>query len=167
VDYSGWRNSKQRPGLRALLDNRSSYSSVVVPKLSRFGRSLPDLVRLFETFDADGIALVFLDLGLDTSTSQRRLLRNMMAAVAEFESDVKSDYLRATHRHIAERGRPNGGQAPFGYRYDRALKNYVVLSDEAEVVLRRIALGRSDGPRTDFYSERVVDECHLEATESS
>jgi DNA invertase Pin-like site-specific DNA recombinase len=126
LDYSGWRNSKQRPGLQTLLDNRTSYSAVVIPKLSRFGRSLPDLVRLFEIFDADGIALVFLDLCLDTSTSQGRLLRNMMAAVAEFESDVKSDYLRATHRYIAEQGRPNGGQAAFGYIYDKGLRNYVV-----------------------------------------
>jgi hypothetical protein len=40
------------------------------PKLSRFGRSLKHLTQLFDVFDRDGISLVFLDLGMDTSTSQ-------------------------------------------------------------------------------------------------
>jgi hypothetical protein len=36
---------------------------VIIPKLSRFGRSLKHLTRLFATFDNDGIALVFLTSG--------------------------------------------------------------------------------------------------------
>jgi DNA invertase Pin-like site-specific DNA recombinase len=56
---------------------------VVVPKLSRFGRSLAHLIELFETFETDGIALVLLDVGIDTTTSQGRLLRHIMAAFAE------------------------------------------------------------------------------------
>ena len=55
----------------------------------------------FDLFDGDGIALVFLDMNIDTCTSQGRLLRNIMAAFAEYESDVKSDYARANDRMVA------------------------------------------------------------------
>jgi DNA invertase Pin-like site-specific DNA recombinase len=116
LDYSGWRGSRMRPGLEWLLERRREFSMIVVPKLSRFGRSLSHLCRLFDLFDGDGIALIFLDISLDTSTSQGRLLRNVMAAFAEYESDLRSEYSLASHRHMAAAGRPNGGQCPYGYR---------------------------------------------------
>jgi DNA invertase Pin-like site-specific DNA recombinase len=40
-----------------LVRRRQESSAVIVPKLSRFGRSLKHLTQLFETFDNDRIAL--------------------------------------------------------------------------------------------------------------
>jgi DNA invertase Pin-like site-specific DNA recombinase len=107
IDYSVWRESKQRPALQALVDRRTEFSAVIIPKLARFGRSVSDLVHLFDLFDKDGVGLVFLDMGIDTSTSQGRLLRHIMAAF-EYESDVKSDYIRATYRQMQMQGRAWG-----------------------------------------------------------
>lgn len=76
---------------------------------------MKQLVRLFDVFDSDQIPLVSLDMNLVTSTSQGRLLRHILAAFAEYESDVKADYTRANHRRIRAEGRP-WGMAPFGYR---------------------------------------------------
>jgi DNA invertase Pin-like site-specific DNA recombinase len=58
VDYLGWRGARARPGLEALQEQRSHFSAVIVPKLSRFGRSVSELVRLFDLFDPEGISLV-------------------------------------------------------------------------------------------------------------
>lgn len=55
IDYSGYRGAPKRPGLEALLERRHEFSSVVVPKLSRFGRSVSDLTKLFDLFEADQI----------------------------------------------------------------------------------------------------------------
>lgn len=114
IDYSAFRGAPPRPALEELKANRKDYAAVVVPKLSRFGRSVKELAALFELFDSDGISLVFLDVNIDTSTSQGRLMRNLMAVFAEYESDVRGDYWRATHDWLAERGYPNGS-APYGY----------------------------------------------------
>jgi DNA invertase Pin-like site-specific DNA recombinase len=114
IDYSAFRGARTRPSLEQLVERRKDYSAVIVPKLSRFGRSMKELVRLFGLFDADRVPLVFLDMNLDTSTSQGRLLRHILAAFAEYESDVKADYTRATHRRIRAEGRP-WGTAPYGY----------------------------------------------------
>jgi len=40
IDYSGYKNSERRPGLNELVRRRHEFSAVIVPKLSRFGRSL-------------------------------------------------------------------------------------------------------------------------------
>jgi DNA invertase Pin-like site-specific DNA recombinase len=131
IDFSGYNNSEGRPGLRELVRRRAEFSAVIVPKLSRFGRSLKHLAQLFDTFDRDGISLVFLDMNIDSSTSQGRLLRHIMAAFAEYESDVKADYARANYRHAMQQGR-TWGLPPYGYRAEN--KRYHVVEDEAVIV---------------------------------
>lgn len=137
IDYSAFRGAKARPSLEELIADRHLYSAVIVPKLSRFGRSMKELVKLFEIFDNDSIPLVFLDMNLDTSTSQGRLLRHILAAFAEYESDVKADYARASIRRAAEAGLPHGYMPPYGYRR-------LGQGDERKLVLdrRRAAIVR-------------------------
>jgi site-specific DNA recombinase len=134
IDYSGWRGAPTRPQLEEIKRRRSEFSAIVVPKLARFGRSVRDLVQLFDLFDRDGIALVFLDMNIDTSTSQGRLLRHIMAAFAEYESDVKADYARANHRMVAIQGRPWGGRPPFGYLHHPTERTYVIDEKHAPIV---------------------------------
>jgi DNA invertase Pin-like site-specific DNA recombinase len=114
IDRSGYRGARSRPGLEELKLRHLEFSAVIVPKLSRFGRSVKELVELFDLFDNNGVSLVFLDMNIDTSTSQGRLLRHIMAAFAEYESDVKADYARANHRLARSQGLP-WDLPPFGY----------------------------------------------------
>jgi len=133
IDYSGYHHSERRPGLLQLCEDRHHFSTVVVPKLSRLGRSLKHLCHLFETFETDSIDLVFLDVGVDTGTSQGRLLRNVLAAFAEFESDVKSDYGRANAAFKALGGLPHG-KAPYGYRQAPGTGDFVPHAQRALIV---------------------------------
>lgn len=152
IDYSGYNNSENRPALKELVRRRHDFSCVIIPKLSRFGRSLKHLTQLFETFDKDGISLVFLDLGLDTNTSQGRLLRNIMGAFAEYESDVRGDYTRANNRYAVQQGRPSGGMAPYGYV--RVNKNYEPHPAQAQVV--RLIFERYDEGASQFGIAREL-----------
>jgi site-specific DNA recombinase len=133
IDHSGYTNSRARPALRELCDHRRKYAAVVVPKLSRFGRSMSHLFELFDLFSDDGVDLIFLDIGVDSSTSQGRLLRNVMSAFAEYESDVKSDYAKANAEHAARLGRPNG-MAPLGYRHRGRGLGLEVIESKARIV---------------------------------
>lgn len=135
VDFSAFRGAKRRPALEELKKRRREFSAVIVPKLSRFGRSVKDLVELFELFESDGVALVFLDMGLDTSTSQGRLLRHILSAFAEYESDVRADYFRAARDSRARKGLPPPGWVAYGYdRRDGAF----VINEQAASVVRHI-----------------------------
>lgn len=134
IDFSGRRGSKPRPGLSELIEHRNRYSAVVIPKLSRLGRSMKDLANLFDTFDSDGIGLVFLDVDVDTRTATGRLVRNIMASLAEWESDLISDRWRDTITFLKKQGRVTGSNPPLGYDYDSELKTLVVNPAEAETV---------------------------------
>lgn len=133
IDASGFRGAPPRPGLNHLLDDRSRYEVVVIPKLARFGRSMKELIRLFDLFDGESTSLVFLDMDIDTNTSQGRLLRHVMAAFAEYESDVKSDYWRATSERRLGLGLPMSA-APFGYRWSDG--TYAMVPRAAAIVRR-------------------------------
>lgn len=50
IDYSVYRESKPRPALEELKRRRHEFSSIIIPKVSRFGRSVKDLVELFDMF---------------------------------------------------------------------------------------------------------------------
>jgi DNA invertase Pin-like site-specific DNA recombinase len=95
------------PGLEDLKQQRRRFSTVIVPKLSRFGRSVSELVQLFDLFDADDVALVFLDLNVDSRTSYGRLLRHVVAAFAEYKSDV-----RGSRRNLSRRLSASCRRAP-------------------------------------------------------
>ena len=133
IDHSGYNNSRARPALNELCDKRQQYAAVVVPKLSRFGRSMAHLFEMYTSFSEDGVDLIFLDIGVDSSTSQGKLLRNVMSAFAEYESDVRSDYAKTNAEHAARLGRPNG-MAPFGYRYEGKGLGLEVVEEKARIV---------------------------------
>ncbi|MDP9069250.1 MAG: recombinase family protein [Actinomycetota bacterium] len=158
LDYSAFRGAKARPSLEELVEHRNDYASVIVPKLSRFGRSMKELIRLFELFDADRIPLVFLDMNLDTSTSQGRLLRHILAAFAEYESDVKADYTRANHRRVRAEGRP-WGTAPYGFRRGPEPATWEVDPERGAVVAEifdRYAAGSSANAIARWLNEEQI-----------
>ena len=61
---------------------------LVVSKLDRLARSIPDLVRIIETLEAKQATLRILAMNLDTSTPTGRLLLNLVGSVAQFEREI-------------------------------------------------------------------------------
>jgi hypothetical protein len=74
-----------RPGLDALLATvrRREVEAVVCTRLDRLGRSAAHLAALADELKALGVALVVLDLGLDTATPQGALVLGVLARPPE------------------------------------------------------------------------------------
>lgn len=70
------------------------FDVLVIPKLSRFGRSAKDNLIAFDRLDEAGVAIIFMDLDVDTRTPFGRMMRTFLSAMAEFESDRISEYWR-------------------------------------------------------------------------
>lgn len=66
-------------------------SHIVCLKLDRLGRRAVDLLRLYDQMERKGVALVAIEDSIDTSTPVGRLLRTVLAAIAEFERDTISE----------------------------------------------------------------------------
>ena len=62
----------------ALAYLRDGEDALVVTRLDRLGRSLPDALRTVQALADRGIGLQALDVDLDTSTASGRLMLNML-----------------------------------------------------------------------------------------
>ena len=106
-DYaSGTRDD--RPGLSACLKALREDDILVVWKLDRLGRSLPDLVRLVSEIQAKGAGLKSLNDSIDTTTPQGKLTFHLFAALAEFEREIIVERTKAGLSAARARGRVGG-----------------------------------------------------------
>jgi DNA invertase Pin-like site-specific DNA recombinase len=87
----GWSGRNVvRPGLKAALEilKRGEADGIVVSKLSRLSRSVQDFTKLLKDARKQGWSIVALDLGVDTTTINGRLVVHILIAVAEWEGEI-------------------------------------------------------------------------------
>jgi DNA invertase Pin-like site-specific DNA recombinase len=96
---SGCRES--RPTLNRLVADacRRRFDAVLVWKIDRFGRSLKHLVNALAELAALGVAFISLRDNLDLSTPSRRLMFQIIGAMAEFERALIQERVRAGLRN--------------------------------------------------------------------
>ena len=80
-----------RPRLKQCRKYVRKGDSLVITKLDRLARSTYHLTQIAEELKQKGVDLVVLDQNIDTSTSTGKLLFNMLAAIAEFESEIRKE----------------------------------------------------------------------------
>ncbi len=101
-----------RPALAEALDvlAQGEAGALVVSKLDRLARSVADFAGLVRRAEAEGWALIVVDLGVDMSTPTGGLLANVTASVAEWERQVIAqrtrDALKALKASGVKLGRP-------------------------------------------------------------
>lgn len=97
-----------RPGLCAALEFARSGDVLIVWRLDRLGRSLPDLVRLVGELEAKGIGFESLTEKIDATTAAGRLVFHVFAALAEFERNLIRERTHAGLAAARARGRKGG-----------------------------------------------------------
>ena len=82
--------AKDRPQRALLLKaaRRRDIDAILVWKLDRFGRSLPDLVMTLRELLDLGVAFVSLTEGFDLTTATGRAMAGMVSVFAEFEREL-------------------------------------------------------------------------------
>lgn len=85
------RQADNRPELQAALEYVREGDVLVVSRLDRIARSVIDLAKIADLLRRKGVSLQVLDQGLDTSTSEGKLMFNLLGAFAEFEADIRAE----------------------------------------------------------------------------
>ena len=80
-----------RPSLKQCRKYVRKGDSLVITKLDRLARSTYHLTLIAEELKQKGVDLIVLDQNIDTSTSTGKLFFNMLAAIAEFESEIRKE----------------------------------------------------------------------------
>lgn len=80
-----------RPELKACLDYVRDNDVLVITKLDRLARSTLHLTQLADRLSKKGVELVVTDQSIDTSTPTGKLLFNMLASIAEFETELRKE----------------------------------------------------------------------------
>jgi DNA invertase Pin-like site-specific DNA recombinase len=109
-----------RPGLAALLDRVKSngVKIVLVENATRLARDLMVSEVILQQFTNAGCKVVAADSGTDLTENSddptRRLIRQVLGAVAEFDRRVTVMKLRAARERARVRGQRCEGRKPFG-----------------------------------------------------
>lgn len=89
------RRAADREALALALDFIRDGDTLVVTRLDRLARSVIDLHHIVEQIAAKGAGFkVLQQAGIDTTTSTGKLTLSILAAVAEFEADIRSERQR-------------------------------------------------------------------------
>jgi hypothetical protein len=113
VDHGLTGTNREHPGLREALAACREGDTLVVTKLDRLARSLPDARAIAEELTVRQVRQVRLSLGgsvYDPNDPVGRLLFNVLAMVAEFESDLIRPRTKEGMRVAKAKGRLRGKQ---------------------------------------------------------
>lgn len=96
-----------RPGLQNLMSNldHDKPQVLIVSKIDRLARSLIDLLNVIEILQKQGIGFIsVMDSGIDTTTSNGKLMLQIIGVIAEFERNLIYSRTQAGRKMAMEKG---------------------------------------------------------------
>jgi DNA invertase Pin-like site-specific DNA recombinase len=105
-------------------------------RLDRLGRTAKGLTALFEDLVARKVNLVSLKDGLDLSTPAGRLMANVLASVAAYETEVRAERIRAGQEVARAAGQHLGRPA--------GIRTPIKVTREQDALVRRM---KADGEK--------------------
>ena len=114
TDVASGKSLRKRVNLAHALDRLASgeVDVLVVAKLDRLSRSVPDFASLLARANTEGWALTLCDVDVDTTTPSGKMVAQIMMVLAEWEREMIGDRTRkaleAARARGTKLGRPRG-----------------------------------------------------------
>jgi len=144
----------ERPAFQKLMSwiNRKQVDVVVVYKVDRLSRSLPDFAQVMEHFNKNGVGFVSVTQHFSTTDPVGRLTLNMLMSFAEFEREMITERIRDKIRATRRMGRWTGGHAPLGYRSE---KSRLLIHEEESPWVHQVFAWYLEGVSALVISQRL------------
>ena len=133
---------KAREKLLEALDYIREGDTLVVTKLDRLARSVAHLLEVTREIEGKGAALRILDMSIDTSTPNGRLMLNLLGSIAQFEREIMLERQREGIARAKDAGKYKGRKPTAKARADEVL----ALRQEglgATEISRQLGIGRA------------------------
>ncbi|MEL7218130.1 MAG: recombinase family protein, partial [Pseudomonadota bacterium] len=136
--FSG--GSMERPALQKLLSDVDAglVDVVVVYKIDRLTRALPDFARIVERFDAQDVSFVSVTQAFNTTSSMGRLTLNVLLSFAQFEREVTGERIRDKIAASKAKGKWMGGNMPLGYDRPKEGTHTLIVNEAEAATVRHI-----------------------------
>lgn len=137
--------SHKRQELEMALRTLRAGDVLVVTKLDRLARSMQDLLNLAKRLEKKQAELKVLDQSIDTTTSEGRLMFNIIGSFAEFEHDLR----KSRQREGIDKAQRKG--VAFGRKpvlTDRQAQEILRLHHEEKFSLTQLARKYAVSPMT-------------------
>ena len=108
---------KHRPGYEAMLGavRAGQVDGLIAWHNDRLHRHTRELEDFIDLVDTSGVLVQTVTAGVyDLTSSAGRMNARIVGVVARYESEHKSERLKAKHVQLLEQGAPTGGTRPFG-----------------------------------------------------
>jgi len=133
-----------RPELEQCRKALRAGDTLVVWRLDRLGRSLPDLVQIVTELERAGIGFESLTEKIETGNATGKLVFHMFAALAEFERNLIRERTQAGLAAARARGRKGGRKPKLD---DKQIREIKALLREPDIrvadVARRYGVSRT------------------------
>ena len=141
--------SMDRPGWQRLWADvqAGKITKIVVWRIDRLGRTAKELTELFSDLQDRAIGLVSLREGIDLATPAGRMMANVIASVAQFETELRSERQRAGIEAARAAGKTWGGRKP-GTRVrltkakERTIRRLYAAGEPISAIARTVELSR-------------------------
>ncbi|MEH3116796.1 MAG: recombinase family protein [Methylorubrum populi] len=122
TDYGLSGTNRARPGLDQALAAARAGDTLVVPKLDRLARSVPDARAIADGLVARGVRLALGTSVYDPGDPMGRMFFNILATFAEFESDLIRLRTREGMAIARSRGKLRGKQPKLSPKQQREVR---------------------------------------------
>ena len=138
VDHGLTGTNRARPGLNQALAAVRKGDTLVVPKLDRLARSVPDARSIADELAARGVTLALGQSRYDPSDPMGKMFFNILATFAEFEADLIRLRTREGMKIARAKGRLRGKQPKLSDKQQKELgrmhgTGQYTISDLAEL----------------------------------
>src|SRR3989344_7495349 len=110
TDHGLTGRNRDRPGLAQALAEVRAGETLVVPKLDRLARSVPDARAIADELEKRGVSLALGKQVYDPNDPMGRMFFNILATFAEFESDLIRLRTREGMKIARDKGKLRGKQ---------------------------------------------------------
>src|SRR5215467_12257493 len=140
IASGGWERWQREALMRAA--RRRDIDAIVVWRLDRWGRSLPDLVGTLHELQALGVGFISLSEALDFMTPTGRAMAGLLAIFAEFEREILRERVKAGIAEARRRGTRHGRPPSVAHRTED-VQHLAAAGLSQSAIARRLAISRT------------------------